>query len=326
MKNTLLISFCFLATLFSKAQTISTFESLTLAKDSFWNGSEKPLGTTFTNGLAEFKNYFDTSYGGYWTGGWAYSNMTDTITPDYNNLYSARPGVGYNGSNNYLVGQQNSMIKLNGNALGKVVEGLYITNSTYATYSLEDGDFVSKKFGGVNGTDKDFFKLIIRKYLNGTLSNDSVVFYLADYRSDDDTKDYIVKDWRWVNLTSLGNVDSLTFELVSSDNGQFGMNTPGFFCIDNFTSTYPGLNIAKNLTLFSILYPNPVIDFLTLEFQNKQNGMAEINISDITGCTIKTFNSSLSHHKIDVSEWTNGLYFVKTTINQTTSTQTFVKQ
>lgn len=327
MKNFFLISICLLFSFTSQSQTVATFESLTLPQDSFWDGSDTPLGASFTNGNALFPNFFDTSYGGYWTGGWAYSNMTDTITPDYNNIYSARPGKGYNGSSNFIIGQQNSMIKLTGKALGKIVQGFYITNSTYASYSLRDGDFVCKKFGGDSGKDKDFFKLKIQKYYNGVLSADSVVFYLADYRSDDSTKDYIVKDWRWVDLSSLGNVDSLTFELISSDNGQFGMNTPAFFCMDNFSTKDAGLNIINHpLSLAINVFPNPANNVLNIAVSNTNHEQMNIVITDCTGRTIHSFNTNESINNIDISEWSKGIYFIKTTINQIGSTQTFIKQ
>ncbi|HWB64128.1 MAG TPA: DUF4465 domain-containing protein, partial [Chitinophagales bacterium] len=86
------------------------------------------------------------------------------------------------------------------------------------------------------GNDPDWFKLTVKAWYNGTLKNAAVDFYLADYRFSNNTQDYIVRDWRWVDLTSLGNVDSLAFFLSSSDTGSFGMNTPAYYCIDNFTT------------------------------------------------------------------------------------------
>ena len=67
------------------------------------------------------------------------------------------------------------------------------------------------------------------------LGTDSVDFYLADYRFADNSEDYIVKDWTFVSLEALGDVDSLLFSLTSTDNdSMFGMNTPAYFCMDNF--------------------------------------------------------------------------------------------
>ena len=65
---------------------------------------------------------------------------------------------------------------------------------------------------------------------------DSVIAVLADFRSNNSSEDYILKTWKWVNLLPLGDIDSLSFSYRSSDVGQFGMNTPGYFCMDNFTT------------------------------------------------------------------------------------------
>ena len=106
-----------------------------------------------------------------------------------------------------------------------------------------DGDSYAKKFGGTTGDDPDWFKLKIFGYQNGNFI-DTVVFYLADFRFTDNNQDYIIKDWTFVDLSTIENSVSLTFELSSTDNGQYGMNTPAYFFIDNLDYT---TKINKNL-------------------------------------------------------------------------------
>jgi hypothetical protein len=234
MKKFTLLVFTLLGSSFLIAQTVSTFESLSLAPNSYWNGSD--LSGGFSNGNAFFTNDYDTTFFS-WSG-FAYSNMKDSTTAGWGNQYSAITASGYNGSANYAVADEygNAKIILTGNAAGKYVEGFYITNSTYAYLSMRDGDMFSKKFGGVTGNDPDWFKLTVKGWLNGNLKSNEVEFYLADFRFADSTEDYIVRDWQWVNLQPLGNVDSIQFFLTSSDTGQWGMNTPAYFCLDNFTT------------------------------------------------------------------------------------------
>lgn len=43
--------------------------------------------------------------------------------------------------------------------------------------------------------------------------------------------------WQWVDLTSLGKVTSLGFAVSSSHNNEYGMTTPGYFCMDNLGGT-----------------------------------------------------------------------------------------
>lgn len=220
---------------FSFSQTVATFENLTLAPDTFWNGSD--LSGGFASGNAYFANDYDTTYAS-WSG-FTYSNRTDSTASGWTSQYNAITGKGYNSSANYAVADDygNAKVRLTGSAAGKIVKGFYITNNTYAYYSMRDGDMFAKKFGGTTGTDADWFKVTALGWLNGVLKSVSAEFYLADFRSADSTQDYIVKTWQWFNLQPLGNVDSIQFYLSSSDTGQFGMNTPAYFCMDNFTTT-----------------------------------------------------------------------------------------
>lgn len=55
---------------------------------------------------------------------------------------------------------------------------------------------------------------------------------LADFRFDNAADDYVVTDWRWLDLSGLGAVSSLQFALTSSDVGPFGINTPAYFAMD----------------------------------------------------------------------------------------------
>jgi hypothetical protein len=104
-----------------------------------------------------------------------------------------------------------------------------ITNSTYAALSMKNGDGFAKKF---TGKDKDFFKVWIKGYNIGKVK-DSVEVYLANFQYADSSQNFIQKEWKTVDLSKFVAIDSLNFYLESSDNGQWGMNTPGYFTIDN---------------------------------------------------------------------------------------------
>jgi hypothetical protein len=134
-----------------------------------------------------------------------------------------------------LVGSNNARLiyrKKQYGCFNNTLKGLYINNSTYAYKSMLYGDMFAKKFGGPTGNDPDFFLLTIKGYTNGLPLTDSVNFYLADYRFADNSLDYIVKDWTYVDLSVLSEADELEFNLTSSDIGVFGMNTPAFYCLD----------------------------------------------------------------------------------------------
>lgn len=250
MKKIYLMIAAAVVTIQANAQLkVSTFDDIAVASNSYLNGSGMPVEGKFTSGKVEFPNVYQTAYGGYWSDGWAYSDQKDDTSAGYSHLYNAYAASGNNGSANYAIGQGFSMLRLIGADAGKPVKAIYITNGTYAARSMLKGDMFAKKFGGATGNDPDYFALTIKAFSNGIMKSDSVRFYLADYRFANNTQDYIVKAWTKVDLTSLGNADSLIFTLSSSDNGSFGMNTPAFFCIDDVitnadTAGFENLNLS----------------------------------------------------------------------------------
>jgi hypothetical protein len=125
---------------------------------------------------------------------------------------------------------------------GIVVPGFYITNSAYAYTSMMGGDAYAKKFG-----KDDWFKLTITGYDAEGNETGTKDYYLADLR--DEAKAYIINDWRYVDLSGLGKVCKLGFALSSTDNGDWGMNTPAYFCFDNFGAEGTEVLPEKNVEL-----------------------------------------------------------------------------
>ena len=115
----------------------------------------------------------------------------------------------------------------------QTISSVYFTNNAYAYHSMLNGDTFAKKFGGATSNDADWFKLTITgKNAGGSVAGE-VEFYLADYRFANNNEDYIVDSWTPIDLSGLGEVRSIEFALSSSDTGQFGMNTPAYFAMDN---------------------------------------------------------------------------------------------
>ena len=323
MKKTITLLALVLTTTITKAQTTADLQNLTLSPNTYWNGSisNSTVNTvgTFTSGNCIFPNAYTGSSGifsGYWANGWAYSNMKDSTTAGLGNQYSARTAVGYTNSTIYSLGQGGSILKFNATAQGKQMAGFYLTNNTYAAISMRDGDMFGKKFGGVSGNDPDWFKLKVQKYLGGVLFPDSVTFYLADFRSSNNSLDYILKTWQYVNLTSLGNVDSLAFTLSSSDNSGGYMNTPSYFCLDNFTTLNTVTSITKNSIESNLyLYPNPTANELNIDIHQNISNPVNIKILDFAGKEVFSKTSELLKNNIDLSNLQQGIYFVEIQID-----------
>ena len=201
---------------------------------------------------------------------------------------------------------------------------MYVTNGTYPFLSMRDGDGFAKKFGGVTGEDPDFFLLTIKKYYEGDLSMDSINFYLADYRFDDNSQDYIVDEWTYIDLTSLGNVDSLQFTLSSTDVGQFGMNTPAYFLMDNFiTRDQATFTSAPKLALNLDIFPNPTTDFLNFNWE-KQQGI--VQIVDLQGRILLEQILQKGNNQVEVNQLARGLYHLQFITQEGTVSKRFVKQ
>jgi len=316
----LIFSVCFL-----QAQTTSTFEAFNLPVDNFLNGSDGSGG--FENGNVFLPNSFtDTGMFTFWSG-WSISTTTDVTTPGFTNEFSAITGGGFDGSTHYATTfvSEFSTINLEGIAQGGSVEGFYITNATYPFLSMRDGDSFAKKFGGADGNDPDFLLLTIKASLDGQIGTDSVDFYLADFKDADNANDFIVDEWTWVDLTSLGNADELVFTISGSDVGQFGLNTPAYFCIDNLITSDNGPSSSTDFAAdFELsVYPNPTSDFLIIDW-NQNEGTAQI--TDLQGRVLETQFLQKGRNSLLVGDLLKGVHFLQIRTEQGFSTQKFIKQ
>ena len=258
----------------SKAQNVATFEDLNLSAGTFWNGSD--LSGSFTSGSIKFNNSYNTEWQS-WSG-FACSSMKDATTAGFGNQYSAITGSGSNTSNTYAVAYPVPYAELEVPALKKNT-GFYVTNSTYAYFSMKNGDSFSKKFGGESGEDPDFFKLTIESLDDNGKPTDTIDFFLADFRFTDHSKDYILDQWTWVDLSSLKEARKLRFSLSSSDNSFGFMNTPAYFCMDDLNfKDFTSSPSDKQLNLS--VSPNPFDNYLVIRGITEQ---ASVIISDMTG-------------------------------------------
>jgi hypothetical protein len=242
-------------------QSVVDFDDLTLEAKSHWAGPD-PNGETvngdfgpevvgeFASRGAAFVNRYGLDFGT-WSG-FAYSNHSDSTTPGHINQFSAVTGDGRGpGTDNYGLAFANSTLgdaPIDAAALNKLptfhipfgrsVESAWITNTTYAAFSMRDGDMFAKKFGGESGDDPDWFKATAYGIdAEGGVLDASVDFYLADFRSANSAEDYIVTDWTQWDLSPLAGAASLHFNFSSSDVAPWGMNTPAYFAMDDLTLT-----------------------------------------------------------------------------------------
>lgn len=285
------------------SQVMAGFENFGLQPGEYLNDASPADG--FRSGSIELPNYYDQEFN-FWSG-WSISADTNTTTPGFLNQYSCVAGQGALKTQTYCVGYiyDPILVKLQPNAIGKPMIGMYVNNTTYTYLSMRDGDSFAKKFGGETGTDPDFLMLTIRKYSGGAIDDDSINVYLADYRFAQSQKDYIVSEWTYVDLTVLGEVDSLLLRMTSSDVGIFGMNTPAYVCIDQVsTDSLLSASYFEHSTQHLKVSPNPASETLFLDVPAK-GGYA---ITNMQGQIVWSSKLPPGHHQISVEGWTKGLY------------------
>ncbi len=188
--------------------------------------------TTFTDpqGILTFDHYYqDWGFGG----GFTYVNQADTQTPGYNNL-SAITAKGTEGKV-YLTANTSSYTPavLTNNHTDKYeFKGVWVTNTTYAYLAIKEGKDGSDPSIAKQFTNGDWFLLTAIGYTADGEEIGSEEIYLADYRNG---KTEIISEWTWLEFPEINSADYIQFELSSSDVGEWGMNTPAYFCIDGIT-------------------------------------------------------------------------------------------
>ena len=231
----------------SFAQSVADFEDLGLAAESFWNGADG--SGSFTSGDFTFTNNFVDwgEYGTSWDG-FAYSTMTATTYASLDDQYNSCVGHGANDSKTFAVVYYNSYAKILPTVGRKdrasfEPQACFVTNSAYAYTSMKEGDAYAKKFD-----ENDWFLITATGYL------DDVRVGTAEYYLAQNGK--IADSWEIFDLSGIGTVDRVLFSLSSSDNGEWGMNTPAYFCLDNFNEplTIDNVNLVNNKEVSAATY------------------------------------------------------------------------
>lgn len=201
------------------------FEDVTL--NSAGLNVNDTVSGSIISGDASFTCTWTTSIYGTYGCGFTISNQTDTANAGMYNAFSCIAQSGANSSSSYAVfNSSTDSIKFNSPV---DMESVMLCNNAYAYISMLNGD----DFGRAFCTDSsDYFYVTLTLYneTNTFLGSDD--FYLADFR---DGKSTIVKDWEKMDLSGFNDVSYIKFSFSSSDTGDYGINTPQYFCIDNIS-------------------------------------------------------------------------------------------
>ena len=204
----------------------------------------------YDKGNTELQHMISEEWGSYayWCGGHAISHYNSSYIPNcgnyqyqltvYNNNASEYElvhitGGGHNGSNNFAVhhgyaddsgygmGANSLPTLLFGDSNARVIDHMYVNNTTYVLHSLLNGD----DFASAAGTG-DYLKIVATGYdVAGNIT--TAEFYLCNGR------DGIITEWTKWDLSSLGSVTKVTFNIVGSITNGYGLATPAYFAYDD---------------------------------------------------------------------------------------------
>ena len=109
----------------------------------------------------------------------------------------------------------------------------------------------------------------------------------------------------------------------------FGMNTPAYFCMDNFTTDEPlpasSLSVSNATTPTAKIYPNPATNRLYVDVTD--NSVRQIAILDIAGRILNNYNVVPDgHNEINTSTLPVGVYMLKLSGDNNTVTTRFIKE
>ena len=283
----------------------ATFDDVTLNGSGIWTGADEN-NEMFSGGWL-FTNTYWPEYSAW--DGFTASNHTDLTQTGMDAQYTAATGAGYDGSTQYGVayvmgyGVPTDVYAADGQE--HTVTGFYITNNLWAYQSIMEGDYSSTPFGGTTGDDPDWFKLTATGKNASGQTIGTLDFYLADYRFANNEEDYVVDTWEWFDLSPLGAVHTISFELSSTKNNDYGMLTPAYFCIDDFNGIAPDNALEESDNVTIPVYPNPAHDIVFVG-ANNDSPVQHIELYDITGRKVLTSTDT----EINVSELPKGVYFV----------------
>jgi len=225
---------------------LTDFEELdALSSNSFWDA---PNGeTSFTSGETTFSLVGKPDLVEEWYG-FTYSNLSGKRNDVNQSYFSMNSAPTEYSSKIFAVLKQDPALKSSFITFDENKEHLIKSisvNNTYGTrYALEqgtedeDGNELSKKFGGEDGSNKDWLKLSIIGHKADGSKTESIEFYMADYTFEAFRDNYIIRDWTTINLESLGLITKLELVLHSTDmDDEDNMRTPASICIDQIKIT-----------------------------------------------------------------------------------------
>lgn len=209
--------------------TPATFEDVTVGSNGVYYDPTLSAGNNaWLNGSFKFYTYYNAP--SYYSDIVVSSLVDPSATADYTNpvSYLYAPTQTPNGSN-FAVWNQNyygiQNVRLD---VARTLTGMYVNNTSAVINYLTDSYTTFPADG--------YYMLTVTGY-NGGVQTGTVNCYLVDWRNAANKK--TLTDWEWLDLTSLGSVDEINFNVYSDDLYYGWLNIPAYFCFDNLGGAAP---------------------------------------------------------------------------------------
>ena len=191
----------------------------------------------------------------YWSGGHAVSNYVSGDVETYGDSNSqltvfkqgvsdlTQTGGGHNGSNNFAVHYgyadnsgwsltEESLPSLSfADGIARVIDHMYVNNTCYAINCYTEGNKLTP-----NISKDDWVKIVATGY-NGDKKTTTAEIYLCNGPEN------IVMDWTKFDLSALGAVTKITFNVTGSSDNGFGFSQPAYFAYDDVAVRMPIENL-----------------------------------------------------------------------------------
>ncbi len=183
----------------------------------------------------------------YWSGGHAVSNYASGDFSSYGGFESqltvykkgvdglAQKGAGHNGSDNFAVhygysdssgysmSEEDLPMLYFADGEARVIDHMYVNNTCYALNAYLEGNGLTPKI-----SEDDWVKIV------ATADNGNTAeFYLCNGPSN------IVTDWTKWDLSGLGEVTCVWFNITGSSDNGFGFSQPAYFAYDDVAVRFP---------------------------------------------------------------------------------------
>ncbi len=177
-------------------------------------------------------------------------------------------------------------------------KGMYVANAPYSYYTILNGNAYARAF-----TEGDSLTLVVHGLDEDYERTTSVRYNMAKYPVGGTLQ--ASKDWEYIDLSALGEVNGILFTMESTDKGDFGPNTPTYFCLDKLSveKTIPA-SIESSTESTTKVYPSKFDNVLYV----KADKAVQLQLFDINGRIMISVNLQEGENALNVAMLPRGMY------------------